>query len=307
MSRFHTAQAESICLKTKYDLVVVGSGPAGERAAIQASKLGKTVAIIERRSVVGGVCVHTGTLPSKTLRETSVYYSGLRQRSFYGFDLALKKNVTVQELMHRKNIVVDNEVEVIRNQLARNGIHVYSGRAQFIDSHSLAVYSGTEQVGSLEAEYVILAVGTRPYRLPELNYDGTRIFDGESIIDLKKVPETMTILGGGVIGCEWASIFSNLDIKATLIDKRQKLLSFFDAEFAEILFRLLREQGGIDLLLGCDSSDASMLWMTAWRLFLEDGQTVKSEVLLVAAGRVGNTDTLGLKNIGLRPQTERYA
>jgi NAD(P) transhydrogenase len=284
----------------KYDLVVVGSGPAGECAAIQASKLGKTVAIIERRSVVGGVCVHTGTLPSKTLRETSVYYSGLRQRSFYGFDLALKKNVTVQELMHRKNIVVDNEVEVIRNQLALNGIHVYSGRAQFVDNHSLAVHSKSDLAGTIEAEYVILAVGTRPYRLPDLNYDGARIFDGESIIDLKRVPETMTILGGGVIGCEWASIFSNLDIKVTLIDKRQKLLGFFDAEFAEILFRLLREQG-IDMVLGSAHQRINIV-DDGVEVVLEDGRTVKSQVLLATAGRVGNTDTLGLKHISLRPQ-----
>jgi NAD(P) transhydrogenase len=164
----------------------------------------------------------------------------------------------------------------------------------------MAVYSGTEQVGVLEAEYVILAVGTRPYRLPDLNYDGVRIFDGESIIDLKKVPVSMAILGGGVIGCEWASIFSKLDIKTTLIDRRQKLLSFFDAEFAEILFRLLCE-GGIDLLLGRDQQ-AINVHEDGVEIVLDNGQVVKSEVLLVAAGRVGNTDTLGLKNIGLRPQ-----
>jgi NAD(P) transhydrogenase len=286
--------------ETRYDLVVVGSGPAGERAAIQAAKLGKTVAIIERKSVIGGVCVHTGTLPSKTLRETSVYYSGLRQRSFYGFDLALKKNVTVQELMHRKNIVVDNEVAVIRNQLARSGIQVHSGRAQFVDNHTLAIYNGADLSGMIEAEYIVLAVGTRPHRLPELNYDGVRVFDGESIIDLKKVPQTMAILGGGVIGCEWASIFSNLDIKVTLIDKRQKLLGFFDSEFAEILFRLLREHG-IDTVLGSAHKRIDLV-DGGVEVVLEYGQSVKSEVLLVAAGRIGNTDALGLGQIGLKPQ-----
>lgn len=286
--------------EAKYDLIVVGSGPAGERAAIQACKLGKTVAIVERKGVVGGVCVHTGTLPSKTLRETSVYYSGLRQRSFYGFDLALKKDVTVQELMHRKNIVVDNEVEVIRGQLARNGTRVYSGRAQFIDAHHLAIYEGDVVSGVLEADYVILAVGTRPLRLPELNYDGVRIFDGESILDLKRVPKTMTVLGGGVIGCEWASIFSNLDIKATLIDRRQKLLSFFDSEFADILFNLLLKHG-IGLLLG-HSHQRIDVTDNGVSVLLDDGQVVESDVLLVAAGRLGNTDTLALDKIGLQPK-----
>jgi NAD(P) transhydrogenase len=284
----------------KYDLLVVGSGPAGEWAAIQAGKLGKTVAIVERKSVVGGVCVHTGTLPSKTLRETSVYFDGLRQRSFYGFDLSLKPDVTVQELMHRKNIVVDNEVEVIRDHLHRNGIRVYGGRAQFVDANHMAIYSGNEQIGTLEADYVMLAVGTRPYRLPELNYDGVRIFDGESIIDLKRVPKTMTILGGGVIGCEWGSIFSKLDIQVTLIDKRQKLLSFFDAEFADILFRLLR-QGGIDMALGHPHKEIRVL-EDGVEVVLDDDTVIKSDVLLATAGRIGNTDTLGLKHIGLLPQ-----
>jgi NAD(P) transhydrogenase len=286
-------------IKERYDLVVIGSGPAGERAAVQACKLGKKVAIIERRSVVGGVCVHTGTLPSKTLRETSLYYSGLRQRSFYGFDLSLKKDVSVQELMHRKNIVVDNEVRVILDQLNRNGITIHGGRAQFVDNHHIAIYSESEQIGLLEADYVVIATGTRPYRLPELDYDGVRIFDGESIIGLKKVPETMAILGGGVIGCEWASIFARLDIEVTLIDRRQKLLSFLDAEFSEMLFNLMR-RGGIKMELGHDSRRIS-LRDNSVEISLDDNRTIVSEVLLVTAGRLGNTGNLGLNNIGLRP------
>ncbi len=283
----------------KYDLLVVGSGPAGEWAAIQAGKLGKSVAIVERKAVVGGVCVHTGTLPSKTLRETSVYFDGLRQRSFYGFDLSLKPGVTIQELMHRKNIVVDNEVAVIRDQLRRNNIRVYSGRAQFVDANTMAIYSGMEQLGTIAGEYIVLAVGTRPYRFPELNYDGVRIFDGESIIELKRVPKTMAILGGGVIGCEWGSIFSKLDIKVTLIDKRSKLLSFFDAEFAEILFGLLRDSG-IDMVLG-NAQKAVNVLDDGIEVVLDNDQVVKAEVLLITAGRLGNTDALGLKHIGLRP------
>ncbi len=284
-------------IREKFDLAVIGTGPAGNWAAIQACKLGKKTAIIEKRSVVGGVCVHTGTLPSKTLRETSLYYDGLRKRSFYGFDIAFKKNVTVQELMHRKNIVVENEMMVIIDQLHRNGITLIGGHGRFLDRQTIGVYDGQNQIAEIQADKFIIATGTRPLHLPGLNYDSRRVFDGESIIELKDIPATMAILGGGVIGCEWASIFSKLGIDVTLIDKRERLLSFLDHEFASVLFELMAD-GGIRLELGSAAAkiDVDAAGVT---VCLENNRSLRSDVLLVTAGRLGNTDDLGLEKIGL--------
>jgi NAD(P) transhydrogenase len=282
-----------------FDLVVIGSGPAGERAAIQAAKLGKRVAVVEKRSVVGGVCVHTGTLPSKTLRETAVYYSGLRKRSFYGFDLSLRKDVTVQELMHRKNIVVQKELEIIQDHLDKNRICVFGGRGYFEDRHTLSVYDGNTVVSKLKADYFIIAVGTRPRRLKELNYENGRVFDGESIIKLESIPDSMTVIGGGVIGCEWASIFSKLGIKVTLVDARNRLLSFLDRAFADRLFGKMASDG-ITFVLGQRYSRIEEV-PGGVKVTLEDGFEIGSDVLLLTAGRLGNTDDLGLKNAGLRP------
>ncbi|MGB5107890.1 MAG: Si-specific NAD(P)(+) transhydrogenase [Candidatus Zixiibacteriota bacterium] len=285
-------------IRDKFDIVVIGSGPAGNWAAIQACKLGKKAAIVERNAVVGGVCVHTGTLPSKTLRETSLYYDGLKKRSFYGFEIAFKKNVTVQELMHRKNIVVENEMMVIIDQLHRNGISLFSGAARFIDAHTIGVYEGDRLTRTLETDYVVIATGTRPLHLPGIYYDGKRVFDGESILDLKDIPEHMAILGGGVIGCEWASIFSKLDIKVTLIDKRERLLTFLDSKFADTLFELMSE-GGIDIQLGASAADIKAA-ESGVTLALSNDKVINADVLLVTAGRLGNTDKLALENIGLQ-------
>ena len=284
--------------RDKFDLVVIGSGPAGNWAAIQACKLGKKAAVIERNAVVGGVCVHTGTLPSKTLRETSLYYDGLKKRSFYGFDIAFKKNVTIQELMHRKNIVVENEMMVIIDQLHRNGISLFSGTARFIDAHTVGIFEGDTQTGEIEAENVVIATGTRPLHLPGMYYDGKHIFDGESILDLKDMPQHMAILGGGVIGCEWASIFSKLDIKVTLIDKRERILSFLDYKFGDILFELMSD-GGIDLELGASANEIKSI-ENGVVLKLSSDKTISADVLLVTAGRLGNTDKLALDKIGLQ-------
>ena len=283
----------------KFDLVVVGSGPAGERAAIQAAKLKKRVAIIERRAVVGGVCVHTGTLPSKTLRETSLFYDGLKKRSFYGINLSLREGVSVQELMHRKNIVVKNELAVIERNLKRNGITVFGGRGQFIDEHQIAILDDEETIATLEFEYAIIATGTRPRRLPGLEYESGRVFDGESILQLRRIPQKMVVLGGGVIGCEWASIFSKLGISVTLIDRQKRMLAFLDHGFADRLFGQMRNDG-VEIILG-DRQREITEDADGVTVKLESGKQVRGEVLLVAAGRVGNTDDLALKNVGLRP------
>lgn len=284
-------------IKDNFDIVVIGSGPAGNWAAIQACKLGKKAALIERNSVVGGVCVHTGTLPSKTLRETSLYYDGLKRRSFYGFEIAFKKDVTIQALMHRKNIVVENEMMVIIDQLHRNGITLFGGSARFLDPHTVGIFEANNQIAELQAEFIVIAAGTRPLHLSGLYYDSKCIFDGESILDLQKIPERMAILGGGVIGCEWASIFSKLDIKVTLIDKRDRLLGFLDSKFADTLFELMSD-GGIEMERGSAASDIKTDGESV-SITLDNGKVVKSDVLLVTAGRIGNTDKLGLDKIGL--------
>ncbi|MFH2056028.1 MAG: FAD-dependent oxidoreductase, partial [bacterium] len=283
----------------RFDLVVIGSGPAGERAAIQAAKLNKRVALVEKRSVVGGVCVHTGTLPSKTLRETSVFYDGLRKRSFYGINLSLREGVSVQELMHRKNIVVKSELEVIERNLRRNGITVFGGRGQFVDRNHIEVIADNQSLATLETDIVIIAVGTRPRRLPGLDYEAGRIFDGESILLLQRIPRKMLVLGGGVIGCEWASIFSKLGISVTLIDRQQRMLPFLDHAFADRLFGQMRNDG-IEMLLGARHQEISED-RDGVTVRLESGKELRSEVLLVAAGRIGNTHDLGLKHVGLRP------
>ncbi len=284
--------------RLKFDLIVIGTGPAGNWAAIQACKLGKRTAIVERNAQVGGVCVHTGTLPSKTLRETSLYFDGLKKRSFYGFDIAFKKDVTVQELMHRKNIVVENEMMVIIDQLHRNGIELFAGFGEFLDAHTVAVRAGERMIAALEADFIIVATGTRPLRLPGLSYDDQRVFDGESIIELKEIPRRMSILGGGVIGCEWASIFSRLGIDVTLIDKRTRLLSFLDSKFADVLFELMHD-GGIILELGSAMQEIELRDRSV-ALELENGRVIESEVLLVTAGRLGNVDGMNLDNIGVK-------
>jgi NAD(P) transhydrogenase len=283
----------------QFDLVILGSGPAGERAAIQAAKLGKKVAVVEKRSVVGGVCVHTGTLPSKTLRETSVYYDGLLKRSFYGFNLSLREGVTVQELMHRKNIVVKKELEVIEDNLRRNGIRIFGGHGEFADRKHVDVFAGKKQVARLKADFIIIATGTRPRRLPGLDYEDGRVFDGESILQLQRIPRTMAVLGGGVIGCEWASIFSKLGIKVTLIDRRRRLLPFLDHGIADRLFAQM-ENTGTKLVLGQEYREINETAKSV-EIIMETGDKIETDVLLVAAGRLGNTDDLSLKSVGLRP------
>jgi NAD(P) transhydrogenase len=285
--------------QNRFDLVVIGSGPAGERAAIQASKLGKRVAIVEKRSVVGGVCVHSGTLPSKTLRETAVYYDGLRKRSFYGINLSLREGVSIQELMHRKNIVVQNELEVIEENLNRNGITVFGGRGQFVDRHHIEVIAGERLIAKLETEIAIIAVGTRSRRLPGLDYDGGRVFDGESILELRRIPRDMIVMGGGVIGCEWASIFSKLGINVTLLDRRKRMLPFLDHGIADRLFAQMRNDG-VKMVLGCQQREIREE-RDGVVVVMEDESELRAEVLLITAGRLGNTHDLGLKNIGLRP------
>lgn len=278
-----------------YDLIVIGSGPAGEKAAIEASKLHKSAAIIERHSVQGGVCIHTGTIPSKTLRETVMYISGLRQRSVYGLMGGVKSNLTVRELMYRKGQVIQSELDVIQQNMARHRIEVVHGTGVIHDAHTVGVTGpgGDERI--LTGDVIIISTGTHSYHPPGIEFDNKYIYDAETILDLDIIPRSLTIVGGGVIGCEYASIFAHLGVKVTIIDPRPKLLSFLDHEIADALTYLMRKYG-ITLHLG-DSAEKIAVAGNQVVTSTKSGRQVRSDRVLYAAGRCGNTGQLGLENV----------
>lgn len=282
---------------SEYDLIVIGSGPAGEKAAIEASKLHKSVAIVERKSVQGGVCLHTGTIPSKTLRETVLYLSGLRQRSVYGMVGPINQQLTIRELMYRKGQVIRQELDVIQQNMARHRIEVIHGSGVITDPHTVMVSGGDTDNRIVHGKVIVISTGTRSFRPDSVDFDGKYIYDAETILDLDKIPRTMTIVGGGVIGCEYASIFSHLGIRVTIIDGRRKLLSFLDEEMADALMYLMRKYG-TTLVLG-ETPDKITVEDDHVVVNTKSGRQIRNERLLYTAGRCGNTENLGLEALGI--------
>ncbi len=282
----------------KYDLIVIGSGPAGEKAAVQAAKLRKKVAVIESRGVVGGVCVHTGTLPSKTLRETVLYLAGLKQRSVYGVVTSLKSNVTVAELMYRTENVIQKELEVIQNKLMRNGIVVLGGRGRILSAGQVLLEGEAGQSRVLETEAIIIAAGSHPLRDPAINFDNVYIFDSESILMLSNIPQSMIIVGGGVIGCEYACIFANLGAKVTILESKERLMPFLDHEISDTLTYLMRKNR-TRIIFG-DRMDKLEIKDNQVNLSTKAGRVLVAEKALFAMGRVGNTEGMGLEEAGIR-------
>ena len=214
-----------------FDLFVIGSGPAGQRAAVQAAKIGKRVAVAERKTVVGGVCINTGTIPSKTLREAVMHLSGYRERGVYGAAYKVKGTITMEDLLQRTGHVIRNEIDVISHQLRRNGIEVVRGDAAFVDPHRIKLSDG-DAGGAREmtAENVVIAVGTAATHSGTIPFDGQQIFTSDDILGLKTLPKSIAVIGAGVIGLEYATIFAALDVRVTLVDKRPRLLDFVDGE-----------------------------------------------------------------------------
>lgn len=281
----------------EYDLIIIGSGPAGEKAAIEASKMRKSTAIVEKRSVQGGVCIHTGTIPSKTLRETVLYISGLRQRSVYGMMGGVKQNISVKELMYRKGQVVQQELDVIQQNMARYRIEVIQGRGIISDPNTVVVSDDSDNTRILKGKSIIISTGTRPYHPEHIIFDNHYVYDGESILNLDTLPRTMTIIGGGVIGCEYASIFAHIGVKVTIIDSRERLLSFLDREIADNLMYLMRKYR-INLILG-DGEEEIKIENNQVITRTKSGRKVVSDRLLYAAGRLGNTENLGLEAVDI--------
>lgn len=282
----------------RFDFLVIGSGPAGQRAAIQAAKLGKHVAVVENRSVVGGVTVHTGTIPSKTLREAVLYLTGWTQRGLYGQSYRLKQHLTIDDLMQRLQITIRHEVGVIEDQLSRNGVTMLHGSASFHGPHSVQVRTHDGEVKSYTASKIVIATGTRPARSADIPFDDDCIIDSDGILSLKRIPKTMTIVGAGVIGVEYASMFSALDVKVTLIDGRPQMLDFLDQEIVDELTHSLRARQ-VTLRLGEKVAGVQRKGDEV-EITLASGKHVVSDLVMFAAGRQGMTDGLKLENAGLR-------
>jgi NAD(P) transhydrogenase len=284
-----------------YDLLAIGSGPAGQKAAIQAAKLGRRAAIVERRTI-GGVSVNRGTIPSKTLREAVVYLTGMSQRAVYGDSYRLKEDITVEDLGLRTRQVVEREVDIVRNQLARNHVRVINGIARFVDPHTVAI-SGDEE-RRISAEKIVIATGTRPHRPKTVEFDNKTILDSDGLLLLERLPASIVVVGAGIIGIEYASMFAALGTKVTVVEKRNRLLDFVDAQIAEGLQYHLRDLGVV-FRFG-EAVTAVERHHGATMSLLESGKRVPAEVVLYAAGRQGETGDLDLKIAGLDANERGY-
>ncbi|MCB9029992.1 MAG: Si-specific NAD(P)(+) transhydrogenase [Deltaproteobacteria bacterium] len=280
-----------------YDLLVIGCGPAGQRSAVQAAKIRKKVAIIDAREVVGGVCVNLGTIPSKSFREAVLFLSGFRQRNIYGSAYRVKSSISMDDLNFRCNYIMQTEIDTIDAQLARNRVEVLHGTAIFKDSHTLEIRS-SKGVEIKTAEKFVIAVGARPHRPKEIEFDGKTIFDSDDLLTMKEVPRTMTVVGGGVIGIEYASMFAALGCAVTVIDGRDKLLEFIDHEIIDSLIYRMRSTG-VQIKLGetvktCARREDNQVVTT-----LNSGKVIVSDVVLFSAGRESATANLGLEHVGI--------
>jgi NAD(P) transhydrogenase len=281
----------------QYDFVVIGSGPAGRRAAIQAAKLEKKVLVIEKGTRVGGVSVHTGTIPSKTLRETALNLTGWRERGFYGRSYRVKQEINADDLRRRLLITLDHEVEVLEHQFSRNRVQQMRGTARFIDAHTIEVTKEDGEVLQVQAQSVLLAVGTRPFKPSHIPFDGVSIIDSDEILEIKELPRSMIVIGAGVIGIEYATIFSALDTVVTVVEPRDTMLDFIDKEIVEDFTYQLRDRN-MKLIFGQTVEGVEKVDGKC-RVTLKNGRVLTAEMVLFAAGRVGAVDSLNLAAAGL--------
>jgi NAD(P) transhydrogenase len=292
-----------------FDLVVVGSGPAGQRAAIQAAKLGKNVAVVERRAVVGGVCINTGTIPSKTLREAVLYLSGYRLRGVYGASYTVKEHVTMDDLLFRADYVMRHEIDVIRHQLTRNQVELLSAEASFEDPHTLRLdfVDGRGQ-RLVTATHIIIATGTRPTSDKRVPIDHKHIFLSDDILKLEELPRSLTVVGAGVIGLEYASMFAALGVRVTLVDKRERLLPFVDHELVDTLVYHLR-QNRVTLRLGEEVQELELSDEGKGErvhIHLASGKRIITESALYSIGRTGASIALNLSAAGITADKRGY-
>ncbi len=279
-----------------YDLIVIGSGPAGQRAAIQASKAGKKVALVEKREVIGGVCINTGTIPSKTMREAVIHFSGFHYQAIYGMNYRVKEKVSMADLSFRVQHVIRTEIDVTQAQLSRNNVEMLTGQASFVDATQIDVENSRGKT-SIEAPHIIIAVGTKPAASTKVPINGSTIIDSDQILSMTEMPRTLIVVGGGVIGVEYTCMFATLGVRVILVEKRPRLLEFADSEMVEALsyhlrdirvtMRLNEEVESVEDTGGCVVAT------------LQSKKKITGDALLYAVGRQGNVDELNLPAAGI--------
>jgi NAD(P) transhydrogenase len=284
----------------EYDLVVIGSGPGGQKAAIAAAKLGKSVALVERGRMVGGVCVNTGTIPSKTLREAVVYLTGMSQRELYGASYRVKDKITPADLLARTQHVIGKQVDVVRSQLMRNRVDLVLGHGRFVDPHTIMVEEDAQgERVTVSGDYIVIATGTKPVRPSGVEFDERRVLDSDGILDLKSLPASMVVVGAGVIGIEYASMFAALGTKVTVVEKRDNMLDFCDPEIVEALKFHLRDLA-VTFRFG-EEVTAVDVGASGTVTTLASGKQIPAETVMYSAGREGQTGNLDLSQAGLEP------
>jgi NAD(P) transhydrogenase len=281
------------------DLLVLGSGPSGQKAAIAGAKLGYKVAIVDKGDMVGGVCINTGTIPSKTLREAVLFLTGLNQRELYGQSYRVKDDITMSDLSARTQHVISREVDVIRSQLSRNRVTLITGLARFVDKHTVAIHSAdpSQDERKISAKKIVIAVGTKPARPSTVDFDGVTVVDADQILRIDHIPRSMVVVGAGVIGIEYASMFAALGTKVTVVEARDRMLDFCDLEVVEALKYHLRDLAVTfrfrETVTAVERHGDSTLTL------LESGKRILADMVMYSAGRQGVTDDLGLENAGL--------
>ena len=279
-----------------YDLIVVGSGPAGQRAAIQAAKSGKKVALVEKREVIGGVCINTGTIPSKTMREAVIHFSGFHYQAIYGMNYRVKEKVSMADLSFRVQHVIKTEIDVTQAQLSRNNIEMLTGQASFVDPTHIDVENSRGKT-SIGSAFVVIATGTKPAASAKIPTNGRNILDSDQILSMPEMPRTLIVVGGGVIGVEYTCMFATLGVRVILVEKKPRLLEFADSEMVEALsyhlrdsrvtMRLNEEVDSVEETAGCVVAN------------LKSNKKITGDALLYAVGRQGNVDELNLKAAGI--------
>lgn len=280
-----------------YDLIVIGAGPAGEKGASKAAYYRKRVVLIESAPYVGGAGINTGTIPSKTLRESALYFSGLRQRGLYGIDYSLKENLSIKDFMYRERTVVEKEREMIEQTIRRHNITLIHGEASLKDRYTVHVKSSKSEM-DISGEIILIATGSSPRHPPEFPFDHKLIYDSDSILNMDHIPKTMVVVGGGVIGTEYASIFTALGIRVTLVEPRGRIVPFVDSEIAKRLMNQLL-QLGLKFMFN-DRVTAIEPRGDHIHLTLEKGGKQDFEVALITAGRESNIQGLGLEQVGVK-------